>query len=187
LKLFGALYLAKLSLGHFIKKDLNEDGIDDKYQDTLLHKFLGRFGIKLNLFWMTVISIEIMDLVFSIDSILASLAISNSFWVLLIGGVLGILMMRGVAQFFIKLVERVPILEHTAFILIGIIAIKMFVTTIGDLGELLVKFGHWLAGIGNIEISSLIFLGILVVTFLGTFIVNALMKRKEKKLEVKEA
>jgi hypothetical protein len=63
----------------------------------------------------------------------------------------------------------------------------MFVTTIGDLGELLVKFGHWLAGIGNIEISSLIFLGILVVTFLGTFIVNALMKRKEKKLEVKEA
>jgi YkoY family integral membrane protein len=187
LKLFGALYLAKLAIGHFTSKDLNEDGIDDNYQDTMLHRFLGKFGIKLSLFWTTVISIELMDLTFSVDSILASLAVSDKFIILLIGGFLGILMMRGVAQFFIKLVERVPILENTAYILIGIIAIKMFITTIGDLGELMVKLGHYLAGVGNIEMSSLIFLGILVAVFLGTFVVNFFMKRKEKSVEVKEA
>lgn len=188
LKLFGALYLAKLAIGHFTSKDLNEDGIDDKYQDTLLHKLLGKFGIHLTLFWTTVITIELMDLTFSVDSILASLAVSDKFLILLIGGFLGILMMRGVAQFFIKLVERVPILENTAYILIGIISVKMFLTTLGDLGKLLSKVGKYFANVGNIEVSSLIFLGILVATFLGTFVVNYFLKRKEKKVvEVKEA
>jgi predicted tellurium resistance membrane protein TerC len=95
-------------------------------------------------------------------------------------------MMRGVAQFFIKLVEKVPILEHTAYILIGIIAIKMFLTTLGHLGEWLAKAGEYLVGVGDIEVSSLIFLGILVLTFLGTFVVNAFMK-KEEKVEVEGA
>ncbi|RCK09670.1 hypothetical protein DT075_37825 [Bacillus licheniformis] len=50
---------------------------------------------------------------------------SEKVWVLLIGGMLGILMMRTVAKFFLTLIDKVPELETTAFVLIGIIALKM--------------------------------------------------------------
>lgn len=79
------------------------------------------FGV----FWATVISVEIMDLAFSVDSILVAFAVSEEVWILLLGGMLGILMMRTVAQLFLVLIDRIPELENTAFILIGIIAIKM--------------------------------------------------------------
>ncbi len=67
-----------------------------------------------------------MDIAFSVDSILAAFAISDKVWVLLVGGMLGILMMRTVAGLFLALIEKVPELENTAFILIGIISAKMF-------------------------------------------------------------
>jgi predicted tellurium resistance membrane protein TerC len=86
-------------------------------------------------FWATVASIEMMDLAFSVDSILAALALvtgsGNTYLqvpVLLLGGMLGILMMRGVAGVFLKLLERVPELEVPAHLLIALIATKMFVS-----------------------------------------------------------
>lgn len=79
----------------------------------------------LSLFWRTVISIESMDIVFSIDSVLAALAVSNNPVVVLIGGMIGILCMRGVAEIIIKLMEIIPELQPMAYVLIGIIALKL--------------------------------------------------------------
>lgn len=70
--------------------------------------------------WTTIISVEIMDIMFSIDSIGVALAISNVTWVLVVGAMLGILMMRIAANVFIKLIDRYPILEKTAFLLVFI-------------------------------------------------------------------
>ena len=71
-----------------------------------------------------------MDIAFSVDSILAAFAISDKVWVLLMGGMLGILMMRTIAGIFVTLIDKVPELENTAFILIGIIALKMFLSVL---------------------------------------------------------
>lgn len=79
----------------------------------------------LSLFWRTVISIESMDIVFSIDSVLAALAISDNPVVVLIGGMIGILCMRGVAEIIIKLMDIIPELQPMAYVLIGIIALKL--------------------------------------------------------------
>lgn len=79
----------------------------------------------LSLFWRTVISIESMDIVFSIDSVLAALAVSDNPVVVLIGGMIGILCMRGVAEIIIKLMEIIPKLQPMAYVLIGIIALKL--------------------------------------------------------------
>ena len=59
-----------------------------------------------------------MDIVFSIDSVLAALAVSDNPVVVLIGGMIGILCMRGVA-------EIIPELQPMAYLLIGIIALKL--------------------------------------------------------------
>lgn len=79
----------------------------------------------LSLFWRTVIAIESMDMVFSIDSVLAALAVSSNPVVVLIGGMIGILCMRGVAEIIMRLMNIIPELEPMAYILIGIIALKL--------------------------------------------------------------
>ena len=175
LKVLGGAYLLKLAYDHFFKnEDEDEDGVLDKYQDTLLHKVLRKFGIHLSFFWSVIISIELMDLAFSVDSILAALALSDKFWVLLVGGVLGIAMMRGVAGVFIKLIEKVPEMETTAYLLIVIIALKMLLSTVHNIAGL---FGHQMA---EIHISHGLFFAILGATFLGTFVVHFIRKPKTK-------
>lgn len=176
LKLFGALYLAKLAYDHFAhkSKETDEDGVVDKYQKTFVHKLLGKFGIQLSTFWSVVISIELMDLAFSVDSILAALALSDKFWVLALGGILGIAMMRSVAGVFMKLIERVPEMENTAFVLIGIIALKMFLGTIHNIVGL---FG---VAMHEIHIGHGLFFAVLVITFAGTFVLHKINVKRGK-------
>lgn len=83
---------------------------------------------RLSLFWSVVMQIEFMDVVFSIDSVLASLAISPNPVIVLIGGMIGILAMRGVAEVIMKLMGKVPELQPMAYILIGIIALKLLLS-----------------------------------------------------------
>lgn len=78
-------------------------------------------------FWRAVIAIELMDIAFSADSILASLSVSNNYWILLIGGCLGILTMRVAAQSFIWLINRYPRMETTAYLLVLVMGLKLTV------------------------------------------------------------
>ena len=39
-------------------------------------------------FWGTVVSVELMDIAFSVDSVLAAFGISEQVWILLLGGML---------------------------------------------------------------------------------------------------
>ena len=111
-------------------------------------------------FWVTVASIEAMDIVFSIDSVTAALALSDEVWVLLLGSILGILMMRGVAQLFVKLLDKVPELEKTAFVLIGMIGIKLALTLV------------------HVEVPEWLLFTLMFGAFGGTFIINKFNKRK---------
>lgn len=159
IKVLGAAYLGWLVYSHFRKKGQDETETKAIKKDSWLVRVFGTF-------WATVISVELMDLAFSVDSILAALAISDQVWILLIGGMLGILMMRTVAGLFLTLIEKVPELETTAFILIGIISVKMFVSVFG------------------FELSHYAFFAILIIAFAITFIVHFVNKKKESDIEV---
>lgn len=87
--------------------------------------------LKLTPFWSVVISVELMDIMFSIDSIAVALALSKKTWVLVLGAMLGILMMRIAAQFFIVLIQKFPILIKTAFILVGLAGLNILLDTKG--------------------------------------------------------
>ncbi|QCJ40925.1 DUF475 domain-containing protein [Bacillus sp. S3] len=159
IKLIGALYLLWLSAKFFIEKYKHKDNDDEEAKHQPKGWLTKTFGV----FWATVISVELMDLAFSVDSILTALAVSEEVWVILLGGMIGILLMRGVATFFISLMNRVPELETTAYVLITFIAVKMGLTLV------------------NIHIANEIFIIVMVMAFVITFIIHAVRKSKTEK------
>lgn len=114
-------------------------------------------------FWRTVLAVEIMDIAFSIDSVLAAFGVSEEVWVLFLGGILGVLMMRGVAQVFLKLIDKFPELEKAAFILIIVIGVKM------------------IAGAYGFHVSHTVFFGLIIAVFAGTLIYGAMRRKRESK------
>ena len=64
--------------------------------------------------------VELTDIVFAIDSILVAVAMSPKLWVILTGGILGIVMMRLVIGQLLALVERYPALVDGAFVIIAL-------------------------------------------------------------------
>lgn len=159
IKLIGALYLLWLAVKFFKDKLSQKETSNEEEQVQPKGWLVKIFGF----FWATVISVELMDLAFSVDSILTALAVSEEVWVILLGGMIGILLMRGVATFFIALMDRVPELETTAYILITFIAIKMGLTLV------------------DIHIANEIFIGFLVLSFLVTFIIHYIRKSRAEK------
>ncbi|TSO25624.1 TerC family protein [Lactobacillus sp. LL6] len=129
IKLAGSIYLFYLCFKFFYDqrhpKEAEEHEKEKEARRKKHHKNKKPKKHILSLFWRTVISIEAMDIVFSIDSVLAALAVSDNPVVVLIGGMIGILCMRGVAEIIIKLMEFIPELQPMAYVLIGIIALKL--------------------------------------------------------------
>lgn len=161
IKVLGAAYLAWLCINHFRKHASDDDEAKEFNKNSWLVR---TFGV----FWATVIMVEAMDIAFSADSILAAFAISDQVWVLLLGGMIGILLMRTVARFFLLLIDKFPELEHTAYILIGLIAVKMLIAI----------------PMINIHVPHAIFFGVIILAFAITFIIHFINKGKVAKEEV---
>ena len=79
----------------------------------------------LSAFWATVVKVELTDIVFAIDSILVAVAMSNKTWVILTGGILGIIAMRLVIGKLLALIQRYPALVDGAFVIIAWVGIKL--------------------------------------------------------------
>ncbi len=66
-----------------------------------------------------------IDLVFSVDNLVAVVSLSSNMWIICIGVFIGIAVMRFVATKFSKLLERYPSLEMSAYIVILLLGIKL--------------------------------------------------------------
>ncbi|CDI59819.1 Tellurium resistance protein [Lactobacillus helveticus CIRM-BIA 104] len=127
IKLAGSIYLFYLAFKFFYDQRHPKQAAEREKEEREAAHHKGKKKKKhvLSLFWRTVISIESMDIVFSIDSVLAALAVSSNPVVVLIGGMIGIICMRGVAEIIIKLMDIIPELQPMAYLLIAIIALKL--------------------------------------------------------------
>jgi YkoY family integral membrane protein len=89
-------------------------------------------------FWPTVFVIELTDIAFAVDSILAAIAMvggkppgtpADAFhpklWVVILGGLLGLVLMRFAARIFIVLLEKFPRFEVSAYLLVIVIGLKL--------------------------------------------------------------
>lgn len=84
---------------------------------------------KMPSFWGTVLVIELTDIAFAVDSILAAMALAGSrqskLWVVIAGGILGVVLMRFAAALFVRLLDRFPRFEVSAYLLVIIIGLKL--------------------------------------------------------------
>jgi len=78
-------------------------------------------------FWRVILMVELTDMIFSIDSIFAGVAVSSKTWVVVTGALIGIIMMRFAAVGFIKLIDIFPRLEQSAFVLVIVIGLKLLI------------------------------------------------------------
>lgn len=174
LKIVGGLYLLYLMIGFFTSaKDTPSEIVKDSPgKEKKLFRMASRIG--LSQFWATIVLVEYMDLVFSIDNVFAANALSDNFWVIMAGVAIGMLAMRFVAGRFEKLMRKYPRLEMSAFIVIGILGVKLIFS----------GSAHYVVGMRDIELLleghsfDLWFSGAMMLIFF-TPIVAGLFSRKK--------
>jgi YkoY family integral membrane protein len=152
----GALYLLFIAFNHIFRKlvvkkhkDKGEDGSKEK---------------KKSGFWGTVFKVELADIAFAVDSILAAVALAvtlpntslpniggldgGKFLVIFAGGLIGLVIMRFAANYFVTLLQKRPGLEIAAFMIVGWVGVKLSVYTlshpeVGVLAEGFAKSPAW--------------------------------------------
>lgn len=140
-KWFGAAYLIYLAAKHLMPNAPQEH--HDAASDAA--KVAGKGFIA------TIASIELMDLSLSVDNVVAAVAmvagakhipVEYHIWVVCLGVFIGILALRIVAGWCIGLIAKHPILNYTAFLLVGYVGFML-------LSEMTLKlFGiEWHSGI----------------------------------------
>ena len=143
----GAIYLLFMAGNHIFRKV-----VKGKTEQKEVKKTSG--------FWMTVFKVELADIAFAVDSILAAVAMAvvlpdtplpniggldgGKFLVIFAGGIIGLIIMRFAANQFVKLLERRPGLEIAAFTIVGWVGVKLAVYTLShpSLGILSEEFAH---------------------------------------------
>jgi YkoY family integral membrane protein len=130
LKVIGGLYLCYLYYGHVTSTDDTvEEDVKTGRENSFIYQWV-RKNTGLSRLWSTIIVVEIMDLIFSIDNIFASVALSQSMWVILLGVFIGIAAMRLIAGWFVGLLGKYPTLESSAYIVILLLGCKLIFTGI---------------------------------------------------------
>ncbi|HDG7066234.1 TPA: TerC family protein [Staphylococcus aureus] len=137
-------------------------------------------------FWGTVLKIEFADIAFAIDSMLAALAIAvtlpkvgihfggmdlGQFVVMFLGGMIGVILMRYAATWFVELLNKYPGLEGAAFAIVGWVGVKLVVMVLAhpDIAVLPEHFPH---GVLWQSIFWTVLIGLVIIGWLGSVVKN---------------
>lgn len=150
IKLAGGLYLLYLAHQHFRQRAAQGGG--PKRPPRALP------GFGLSAFWATVVRVEVMNLAFSIDSILVAVAMTTKTWVVLSGGLLGIVALRIVVGQLLALIKRYPAIVDGAFVIIAWVGIKLLLEYAHEM--------HWVSFEVPRSWSIALIIGIFVVSYL---------------------
>lgn len=160
LKPLGGLYLLYLAFDYFKSKltPKKEDDTLNKSESKIYRATIGRLGP----FWATVVLVEVMDLAFSIDNVFAAVAFTDKLFLICVGVFIGILAMRFVAQGFVKLMEKYPFLETSAFVVIAFLGVKLTISLVTHFypGSVITKFldsehADLIVSLGTVSIFAL--------------------------------
>jgi YkoY family integral membrane protein len=146
----GALYLLFMAGNHIFRKVIKGKAEVKEEEEVSKHSN----------FWVTVLKVEVADIAFAVDSILAAVAMAvalpdtplpniggldgGKFLVIFAGGIIGLIIMRFAANQFVKLLEKRPGLEIAAFTIVGWVGVKLAVYTLSHpaLAILNEEFAH---------------------------------------------
>jgi YkoY family integral membrane protein len=157
-KLAGAIYLLYLPFRHFFGEHQSEG----RRSVPAARPWLG-----LSAFWGTVVKVELTDIVFAVDSIVVAVAMSQKAWVVLTGGILGIIAMRLVIGQLLAVVERYPILVDGAFVIIAWVGTRLLLQYLHQIGAVSWEVPEWLG------------YGLIVAIFVGSFVWARIDERRK--------
>jgi tellurite resistance protein TerC len=106
LKILGAAYLIKLAFENLGEPEPGEE-------DQTRAKSVEGKG-----FWNVVIALELADLAFSLDNVVAVVALSDNLYIVMFGVAIGIITMRFAAGIFTLMILKEPILKPAAYIVV---------------------------------------------------------------------
>jgi YkoY family integral membrane protein len=111
-QLLGAMYLLWLVFQYFAAgKDENGEQQRPQY-DSL---------------WQVIPIIAVTDLAFSLDSVATAIAVSTDTWLVITGATIGIILLRFMAELFIRWLDEYAHLEDAGYIAVGLVGIKLLV------------------------------------------------------------
>ena len=178
LKALGGAYLIFLGLNHFYQKRKkkaivnNVENADRKQAG--FSKFFGSF-------WGTIVMVEFVDLTFSLDNVFAAVAFTDNIYLICTGVFIGILAIRFVAQGFIKLIQKYPLLEEMAFAVIAFLGFKLSFSYIAEFFPNQ-AWSIWLNG----HDADLYLSFVTIILFALPIVLNPFLKKKEKEKTVSE-
>src|SRR3954470_5109526 len=147
-QLAGGVYLLYLCYQHFFRGGSGEERT--KIQPA--QPWLG-----LSALWGTVVKVELVNIAFSVDSILVAVAMSKKIWVVLAGGLLGIIAIRVVIGKLLSLVRRYPAIVDGAFIIIAWVGTKLLLEYLSAAGYIHFEINKWFS------------FGVIIVIFLVSY------------------
>ncbi|WP_110480326.1 DUF475 domain-containing protein [Candidatus Karelsulcia muelleri] len=114
LKLIGGFYLIDLGINHFLKTQKEEKNF-----------FKIHFFSKI---WGTILYVELIDFLFSIDNILAGISYSNNPLLIFLGVFISLFLLRISTVKLLKLTEKYSSLEDSAFFIIILLGLKLIIS-----------------------------------------------------------
>jgi YkoY family integral membrane protein len=148
-KILGGCYLLYLTGQHFLQGGTSEE----RTKPRPAQAWLGMTAL-----WATVVKVELVNIAFSIDSILVAVAMSRKFWVVLTGGLLGIVAIRVVIGQLLSLVRRYPTIVDGAFVIIAWIGVKLLLEYLNAAGLLHFEINKWLSLVMIVAIFTIAYL-----------------------------
>ncbi len=169
-KIVGGGYLLYLSLSHFWSRRHEEAGPGEQQESKVRAWFRG--------FWGTVALVTLTDIAFSIDSIVAAVGMAEDFpdrfgdtgkfFIVLTGGIIGIITMRFVVRYFLLLLERFPGLAEGAYFLVAWIGLKLTISGLSDAAEQILGKEN----VRPFHIPEVVFWSVMVLIMVLSFLIS---------------
>ena len=116
----GAAYLLWLCGQHFISNKSDEEETNQAITAFVVDRKLAT----------TAISIALTDLAFSLDSVAAAVAVSDKLWLVITGGVIGVVALRLSSNLFISMLNNFPRLESAGYLAVGLVGLQLLTRVI---------------------------------------------------------
>ncbi|MGB5595704.1 MAG: DUF475 domain-containing protein [Crocosphaera sp.] len=114
-ELLGAVYLLWLVFNYFTSQEDEQDH---------------HHGPEFTSLWQAIPLIAVTDLAFSLDSVTTAIAVADEIWLILVGGTIGVITLRFLAELFIRWLKEYTYLEDAGFITVGFVGLRLLVRVI---------------------------------------------------------
>ncbi len=117
-ELLGAVYLLWLVFQYFSSDEKDSTGESHHH------------GPRFTSLWQAIPMIAITDLAFSLDSVTTAIAVSQETWLVLTGGLIGVITLRFMAGLFIRWLDEFVHLEDAGFLTVSVVGLRLFIRVV---------------------------------------------------------